>query len=525
MAPVLIKVVVRCSSQDLVNGKVENLLRSQVDPSAGRWTCSKHDTNQRLEAEFQLEKSSFINHVDIGNYGSAFVEVFVGNSMWPPGKEFISLLPSAMLMLPADCKQWRQTTSVRMFHEESFNKRALKEKWDCVRVICRQPYRKDKQFGLSFIRFGTKDEEVTSSKSPIKEESYSALNGSPFSTPKGKTFLSPRLKKSSIRGNSPDSPGELTWASKVLQAALDTKSKRPGIRPGSRSKDDSILDDDDDDDDNDDFKNHSNRKTLYKRPSSEDIEIFEWKKGRVLEPPDQNENSWIINEDIEDEARCFLDGIDFTKIDLNKVTYSDLRNKMEEQRGRKLSKYEKKTFLKIARDAVARVMEDEGNSNESETSHGSKKNNRCTQQVQEEERSQDHTVNRRSQPKKMTSSYNIDDDIFTDTKLSPRKEECSTTVSPTLKNNENRAPSETEQFTECPICGELFSSFVVEGHAASCMNFAQNSASDDGTDNSNSLVECPICSRQFSSENIMDHANYCAETTGRNEDPEAIIAL
>ena len=47
----------------------------------------------------------------------------------------------------------------------AFSKQALGSQWDRVRVICRQPFRKDKQFGLSFMRMGSVPDEPTSSPS------------------------------------------------------------------------------------------------------------------------------------------------------------------------------------------------------------------------------------------------------------------------------------------------------------------------------------------------------------------------
>ena len=37
----------------------------------------------------------------------------------------------------------------------AFSKQALGSQWDRIRVVCRQPYRHDKQFGLSFLRMGS----------------------------------------------------------------------------------------------------------------------------------------------------------------------------------------------------------------------------------------------------------------------------------------------------------------------------------------------------------------------------------
>ena len=40
-----------------------------------------------------------------------------------------------------------------------FSRQTIENQWDRIRLICRQPYRKDKQFGLSFIRVASVPEE------------------------------------------------------------------------------------------------------------------------------------------------------------------------------------------------------------------------------------------------------------------------------------------------------------------------------------------------------------------------------
>ena len=46
--------------------KAENLCKGKTDATSA-WKCAKEDTNcGRMEAEFQLEKASYISHIDIG---------------------------------------------------------------------------------------------------------------------------------------------------------------------------------------------------------------------------------------------------------------------------------------------------------------------------------------------------------------------------------------------------------------------------------------------------------------------------
>ena len=51
----------------------------------------------------------------LGNAGSAFIEILAGNSLWPFGKEYATLLASTMLMSPGDSKTGRNKEGVKMF--------------------------------------------------------------------------------------------------------------------------------------------------------------------------------------------------------------------------------------------------------------------------------------------------------------------------------------------------------------------------------------------------------------------------
>ena len=63
----------------------------------------------------QLEKSSQINAVDIGNNGAAFVELLVGRSTSPDHYE--PLVAMTSFMTPKESKQWANTNRVKIFGE------------------------------------------------------------------------------------------------------------------------------------------------------------------------------------------------------------------------------------------------------------------------------------------------------------------------------------------------------------------------------------------------------------------------
>ncbi|CAB4039699.1 DNA repair XRCC1-like, partial [Paramuricea clavata] len=104
-----------------------------------------------------LEKASKINSVDIGNNGSAFVEVLVGRSS---SSEYQVLLVASSFMSPAESKSGTNNNRVRMFGLEKLSKVIADQKWDRVKLSCTQPYTKTSCYGLSFVNFHTPESTV-----------------------------------------------------------------------------------------------------------------------------------------------------------------------------------------------------------------------------------------------------------------------------------------------------------------------------------------------------------------------------
>ncbi|XP_015683809.1 short transient receptor potential channel 2-like, partial [Protobothrops mucrosquamatus] len=151
MAPLKICCVVSFSSQD-PKYPVENLL---LEEGLRPWLCCPSDHSRQLRAELQLEQAGCIGYIDVGNSGSAFLQIEVGRSSWPPGRDYLTLLPTATLMMPVDAKLDQNRSGVRMFKEGDLLASALAEKWDRVRVTCSQPFNRHAQFGLAFLRIRT----------------------------------------------------------------------------------------------------------------------------------------------------------------------------------------------------------------------------------------------------------------------------------------------------------------------------------------------------------------------------------
>ncbi|XP_046906387.1 DNA repair protein XRCC1 isoform X2 [Hypomesus transpacificus] len=122
------------------------------DAGTRSWLCNPHDHSGVLKAELQLEHTTCIRYIDLGNCGSAFIQIDVGRSSWPPDHPYTTLLPTTTLMSPAESRQGTVRTGVRMFKKGDFLSEGAEDSWDRVRVTCSQPFNRRSQFGLSFLR-------------------------------------------------------------------------------------------------------------------------------------------------------------------------------------------------------------------------------------------------------------------------------------------------------------------------------------------------------------------------------------
>uniref|UniRef100_UPI00398F32E4 DNA repair protein XRCC1-like n=1 Tax=Pristiophorus japonicus TaxID=55135 RepID=UPI00398F32E4 len=179
----------------------------------------------------QFEKAEQIHSVDIGNEGSAFVEVLVGNSTSACEQDFEVLLVSSFFMSPTESRSGTMLNRVRMFGLDKLAKATSSKKWDRVKLVCTQPYNKNLAYGLSFIRFNSTPDDDDKSASPsspkitklgqfmVKEEEDKANSlkpGSLFFSRAGRPQLSPST--AAIVSSPSDKPGA-SYAAATLQAS------------------------------------------------------------------------------------------------------------------------------------------------------------------------------------------------------------------------------------------------------------------------------------------------------------------
>uniref|UniRef100_A0A8C1RSA7 DNA repair protein XRCC1 n=1 Tax=Cyprinus carpio TaxID=7962 RepID=A0A8C1RSA7_CYPCA len=147
MPEIKLKHVVSCSSEDSTH-KADNLLSSDT---YRKWKAARPGEKQ-VSVILQLEKEEQIHSIDIGNEGSAFIEVLVGHSTSVKDQDFQVLLVTSSFMSPTESRNGTNTNRVRFFGPSQLVKATAQEKWDCVKIVCSQPYSKSLAYGVAFIK-------------------------------------------------------------------------------------------------------------------------------------------------------------------------------------------------------------------------------------------------------------------------------------------------------------------------------------------------------------------------------------
>ena len=142
MAPLKFKKVVSFSSEDPLF-PASNLL------GKGKWRC-KDEGEKQTWVLLQLEETSSITNIDIGNAGAAFIEVQVGR-LGTEADQMKVLLVASSFMSVNEARVGENTGRVRMFALDKLAQEVAKEKWDLVKMVLTQPFSKLARYGMSFL--------------------------------------------------------------------------------------------------------------------------------------------------------------------------------------------------------------------------------------------------------------------------------------------------------------------------------------------------------------------------------------
>ncbi|ELK12702.1 DNA repair protein XRCC1 [Pteropus alecto] len=235
MPEIRLRHVVSCSSQDSTHC-AENLLKADT---YRKWRAAKAG-EKTISVVLQLEKEEQIHRVDIGNDGSAFVEVLVGRSAGGAGEQdYEVLLVTSSFMSPSESRSGSNPNHVRIFGPDKLVRGAAEKRWDRVKIVCSQPYSKDSPYGLSFVRFYSPPDKDEAEASPqkvtklgqfrVKEEDEGGSSLRP-----GALFFNWINKTSTATASDPAGP---SYAAATLQASSAVSSASPASRAvGGTSK-------------------------------------------------------------------------------------------------------------------------------------------------------------------------------------------------------------------------------------------------------------------------------------------------
>ncbi|XP_024270216.1 DNA repair protein XRCC1 [Oncorhynchus tshawytscha] len=145
--------IVSCSTEDNTH-KADNLLSSDT---YRKWKAAKAGEKQ-TSVIIQFEKEEQVYSIDIGNEGSAFIEVLVGHSTSVKDQDYEVLLVTSSFMSPTESRNGTNTNRVRFFGPTQLVKAQAQEKWDRVKIVCSQPYNKSIAYGVAFVKFHSPSE-------------------------------------------------------------------------------------------------------------------------------------------------------------------------------------------------------------------------------------------------------------------------------------------------------------------------------------------------------------------------------
>ena len=97
--------------------------------------------SQRIHNVLQISEPVKVSSIDIGNDGSAFVQVLVRRAEQETHEDgedndgFKTILPASSFLTPLESRNEESTSRVRMFGHEKLSGDALNQKWDQFKVL------------------------------------------------------------------------------------------------------------------------------------------------------------------------------------------------------------------------------------------------------------------------------------------------------------------------------------------------------------------------------------------------------
>ncbi|XP_028968491.1 DNA repair protein XRCC1 [Galendromus occidentalis] len=131
----------------------------------GSWT-TENVGEEKAEIELKLTDLAQISRIEIANESSAWVDIRVSREGIPD----VPLLPTLCLQTRKESKECENCRAKRVLETGVFNEDVRSDKFDYVKVICRQPFNRNIRYGLSQLKFYTQPSE-SKTKNPQRSNS------------------------------------------------------------------------------------------------------------------------------------------------------------------------------------------------------------------------------------------------------------------------------------------------------------------------------------------------------------------
>ncbi|XP_052074822.1 DNA repair protein XRCC1-like [Mytilus californianus] len=235
MPEIKVKHIVSCSCADK-NNPAENLLKAE---GSHKWKTTGQPKNAVVV--LQLEKSSQVNSIDVGNEGSAFVEILVGKETATTDHDYKVILVASSFMTPLESRNGTNRNSVRMFGPEKLSNAVASEKWDRLKIVCTQPFNKTSEYGLSFIKIHSTPDDKEEGTKKLGAFTVKPETGDDITT--GSLFAKKKIEP--VEKPSPTGAAAVRAASRLADESMSSPKIEKQVTPTAQNKRKHTADSDD----------------------------------------------------------------------------------------------------------------------------------------------------------------------------------------------------------------------------------------------------------------------------------------
>ncbi|XP_022653296.1 uncharacterized protein LOC111247037 isoform X2 [Varroa destructor] len=137
----------------------------------GQWK-TELPGEEKAELLLRLGQLHRIARIEVANESSAWLDIRVSRE----GTPFVALLPTLCLQSRKESKEGNNARGRKILEAKHFNEELRQDKFDLVKIICRQPFNRSILFGLSHLKFFTYPPEEEDKKNRLRNPSGTCVD-------------------------------------------------------------------------------------------------------------------------------------------------------------------------------------------------------------------------------------------------------------------------------------------------------------------------------------------------------------